>query len=337
MHHSKTASTAVDALALAAHVTWHNRRDALRAYRRPLLIAAPLGIAALVVIGFALHANADTVATLLTQAINFPLVVIVAIGWLVASTVARQRRSARRDARLSWLATLPMATTAFERQARRRVVIQLLLFAVVVIGLLLAVALLVALPTRTANTAAVLIAAACVLGASLGWSLGGREPRSPRLRLLAAGTKRRDAGYALGRWPLRHSRASADIGLHARAIGALLLSLPMGVPAIAALCIIVFGLAAFAAWDLLRGLLTTTMQSAGWLRSLPLRPRSALVALGVPALLGLLIALTLMMLALTPAGIPRSTVIAVVVGGSSIATLAFIAIGYWLHPFGVRR
>lgn len=326
----------VDVLAMNAQQAWRNRWHARRAQPRPLLIALLAAAVALIVLIVLLRMHADNVATLLTRAIDYPLVVIVAIGWLVANTVARQRRSARQDATRSWLAALPLATTTFERHARRRIALQLLLVGVLLGGLLAAVATLIALPVRATATLLLLLTTAILLGATLGWSLGGGEPKPSRIRLLAAGSAHRDAHYPIGRWPLRHSRASADIGLHARAIGALLLSLPMGVPAYAAICIIVIGLMAFASWDLSRGLLVTATQAGPWLRSLPWVPRRATLALGLPAWIALLVALTTLAVAVLPSGVGTTTALWIVIGGSTIPAIAYIAICISQRPFGTR-
>lgn len=326
----------IDVLALNTRLHRRNRWQELRSRRRLLRVAIPVAILAVTGSGLLLRAHAGEVAWLLMRALDAPLLVIVAIGWPVAHAVARSRRTARRQAARSWLAALPLTTVHFERHARRRVALAMLGGAVLGSGLLVALATLGGLPLRATVTALLLLATALVAGSALGWTLGARERRTVRRRLPAAGSAARDRRYPLGRWPLRHSHATTDIGLHARAIGAMLLGLPMGVPATAVLCLIVIGLAGFACWDLLRGLLVTATQARAWLRSLPLVPRAATGALGRRALALLTLALCLLALALLPSGIAATTAFPLAILGSVLTTLCFALTCMWCRPFGAK-
>lgn len=322
---------------MSARQARRNRWQALCVRPRTLAIALLASAAALVVLIVLLRMHADRFATLLTRAIDYPLLLVVVAAWLIATTVARRRRAARRAASQSWLAALPLDVTSFERNARSRMALGLLATLAIIGVAFLAIATSMALPQRLTMTLLILIATAALAGFALGWSIGGKDRRILRLRLPGTRARLRNDRHALGRWPLRHSRAHADVGLHTRAIGALLLSLPMGTPGYAALCIIVIGLMSFACWDLLRALLATSMQAGGWLRSLPLRPAMASIALLAPSLIALLIASALVAAALLPSGIAPALLPLTVVGVVLIGGVGFAVVCGWQRPFGARR
>ena len=327
---------AIQLLAMARRFAWRNRWQ--QRHRRFVAIVVALVAVAIAALVWLTNAYATSITDSVTLALRFPVVIAAVVGWIAMSVAARQRRQSRRDAERSWLAALPLGTTAFAADARRNIATILagaLALAAFVLG---ALGWMLELPNRSVLTLSLLLIVGATLGAIIGWTLARKDPRRSRLRLPNIATNTKTRRFSLGRWPLRHSRAHADLALHARAIGVLLLSLPIGVPAEAVVAMIVFGLAALAIWDVSRALLTTTRLAGAWLRNLPLDARKATVALGGRSVFVIIFAAAIMLAATAvPMGVSVANASAII-----LATAAVVAGGYLLtaklrQPFGARR
>ncbi|MEO6075803.1 MAG: hypothetical protein ABIP56_03250, partial [Dokdonella sp.] len=286
---------AIQLIAISRRLALGNRwqqRD-----RRFVAIVVALVAVAIASLVWLATAHPASITGGVTLALRIPIVTVVIVGWITMSVTARQRRQSRRDAERSWLAALPLGNQAFEADARHRIAKILagaLALALVVLG---ALSWMLELPSRSVFTLSFLLIVGTTLGAVVGWTLASKDRRPSKVRLPASATTTRTQRFPLGRWPLCHSRAHADLALHARAIGALLLSLPIGVPAEAVVAIIVFGLAALAIRDVSRALLTTTQLAGAWLRSLPLEARKSTLELGGRSLFVIIFAVAIMIAA----------------------------------------
>ena len=326
---------AVKLLAIVGRLARRNRWQQLARSHVALVVVA-VGIAIAMLTWLANSYTTD-IADGAAWVLRFPLLIVVIVGWVALIFAARQRRRSRRDAEHSWLAALPLGEQAFAVAARRSVAAVLAITLAMALSLLFALGWLVALPVQSMVTMALLLTTGALLGAVIGWTLARKAPRPKRIRLPNIATHAETRRFELGRWPVSHSRAHADFALHARAIGALLLSLPIGVPALVVIAIIVFGLMALVIFDITRALLTTTNQAGAWLRSLPLNPHQATLALGGRSLLAAIAATFLLVVAILPAGIRGSTAIAIVVAIGSTIAVAFAVMAALQQPFGARR
>ena len=261
---------------LAARNRWP-----LSARRYIAIVGVLVGIA-ITALAWLANTHTTAIADGIAWVLRFPLLIVVIVGWVALIFAARQRRRSRRDAEHSWLAALPLGEQAFAVAARRSVAAVLAVTLAMALSLLFALGWLVALPVQSMVTMALLLTTGALLGAVIGWTLARKAPRPKRIRLPSIATHAETRRFPLGRWPVSHSRAHADFALHARAIGALLLSLPIGVPALVVIAIIVFGLMALVIFDITRALLTSTKQAGAWLRSLPFHPHAVMAALQQP-------------------------------------------------------
>ena len=334
-----TRSTNADAAKLLATT----RRFALR---NRLQQVGPRCMAILVVIACAVivalvclaSACATSISDALTLALRFPIVVTVIVGWMAMTITARQRRQSRRDAERSWLAALPLADRAFERAARRHVATVLTAALLFLLALLLAFGWMLELSSRSVLGLSLLLILGEIFGAVVGWTLSRNDPRPSRIRLPSIVIGTTTQRFPLGRWPLRHSRAHADLALHARAIGLLLLSLPIGIPPLAVIAVIVFGLAALTIWDVLRALVTTTRFAGAWLRSLPLPARRATLALGGRSILVIIVATAIILIASAlPMGMTIANVGTMIVATGVVVVGGFLSVAMLQRPFGARR
>lgn len=292
---------------------------------------------AIVALAWLAKAHTTVIADGIAWALRFPLLMVVIVGWVALVFAARQRRQSRRSAEQSWLAALPLGQQVFAAAARRWIATVLTIALAMTLALLFVLGWLLALPVQSTVTLAMLLTTGALSGATVGWTLARKPPRRKRIRLPSIATHAKARRFPLGRWPVAHSRAHADFGLHARAIGALLLSLPIGVPALVVIAIIVFGLMVLVIFDITRALLTTTNQAGAWLRSLPLHPHKATFALAGRSLLIAIAATILLVVAILPAGIRGSTAIAIIVVIGSTIAIAFAVIAALQQPFGARR
>lgn len=311
-----------EACRLARRNRWQ-RRD-----RHFVTIVVALVAAAIVALVWLTNAYATSIADGVTVALRFPIVIVVIAGWMAMSVAARQRRQSRRDAERSWLAALPLGTKAFEADSRQRIAKILAGALALALFVFNALSWMLELPSRSVFTLSFLLIVGTTLGAVVGWTLASKERPPSKVRLPASATNTETQRFTLGRWPLRHSRAHADIALHARAIGVLLLSLPIGVPAEAVVAIIVFGLAALSLWDTARALLTTTRLAGAWLRSLPFDRREATLALGIRSVLVIMIAAAIMLAATAPPmglSVATASVLIIATGVTVAATFALLA------------
>ncbi len=293
---------------------------------------------AIIALAWLANIYATPITHSVTLALRFPIVIVVIVGWIAMSVAARQRSQSRRDAEHSWLAALPLGAHAFTASARRQVATILAAALLVTLALFLALSWMLELPSRSVLTLSLLLIVGATLGAVAGWTLARKDSRPSKIRLPSVATSTKAQRFPLGRWPLRHSRAHADLALHARAIGVLLLSLPIGVPPQAVVAMIVFGLAALAIWDTSRALVTTTRLAGPWLRSLPLDSRKATLALGGRSVFVIIAAAAIMLVATAlPMGtsVAKAGAIVLATGVAVAGTFVLLAIAH--RPFGARR
>lgn len=323
-------------LATARRLATRNRWQ----QRDQRFVAIVIAVVAVAIVALVWLANAEPTAITasVTLALRFPIIIVVVVGWIAMNFAARQRRQSRRKAARSWLAGLPLDERAFAADARRT--IATILGAALALSLLVLGALtwMLDLPSRSVLTFSLPLIFGATLGAVIGWGLARKDQRPSRIRLPASTTNAEAPKFSLGRWPLRHRRAHADLALHARAIGVLLLGLPIGVPPQAVVAMIVFGLAALAAWDVSLALLTTTRLAGPWLRSMPLDPRKAVFALGGRSIFIIIVAAAIMLGAIAlPMDVSVAKVYVII-----LAIGAFVSIGYTVsaivqRPFRARR
>lgn len=322
-------------LAMSRRLARRNRWQQLEQGQLVLMVVA-VGSAALALAWLA-NAHTAAIASGIAWTLRFPLALVVIVGWITLILAARERQRSRRDAEHSWLSALPLGKQAFAAVARRRIASVLATVVVMTVLLLFALGWLCALPFQSIATLVLLLAAGMVFGAGIGWVLARKAPRSKRIRLPSIAARVEGQRFPLGRWPLSHSRAHADLALHARAIGALLLALPVGVPPLVVIAIIVFGLMALAILDITRALLTTTRQAGAWLRGLPLHPRKATLALGSRSVLVIVAATIVLVAATWPMGMHASTAIAIGVAIGTTIAAGFVVMAAFQQPFGARR
>lgn len=185
---------------------------------------------------------------------------------------ARSRRRVARQLAQSWLASAPVAACDELVALRWGVVCEV---GVPLAGVL---ALIACAGAFGASTVTPLLAAVLVgfaTGAAGGWHVAGKPPRRrasawPRLRPSRPATSHEASVSPLGRLPFAQWRAGANPGVEARLLGALLLSLPMGIPPVIVLLLLAIAASALAALTLLRATLATIPAAADWLRATPL-------------------------------------------------------------------
>lgn len=225
------------------------------------------------------------------------MVAAAAISW---ATTARSRRRIERQLAQSWLASAPVSAHDRRTALRWRVGGEVILPFVSVMALILGAGL--ASATVITQLLATVIGG-FVTGTALGWRTGGKPLRSiaialPRLRLSQAPMAHDASLAALGRWPFAQLRAAANPHLEVRLFGALLLSMPMGIPAWIVLLILAFAATVLAALSLLRASLVMIPAAADWLRATPLGPgelvrasclRAAVWQVGFAAIAGTLV------------------------------------------------
>lgn len=281
---------------------------------------------------------AERIAALLSSLLDLPLTLLIAVAWPHAVAARRARRQLAQRQRRSWLASLPIDASAFARAALRSLCAKV---AVAVVALLAVVSIIAGasgLPGKAVLTLGLLIGGGAIVGSAFGWRLGGDATRRRRRDRLPAATRIPPLSYPLGRWPLRQAGAQADSGLHARVIGALLLTMPIGTPVSMALGLLVAGTAAIVVWELQRGL-AATLAATNWLRSLPLRRwpaagllgRRALIATGLASFCAVGVAMAL--------GAPLSRVQAtgIVLGAITLTTATLLVCTAARQAFGARR
>lgn len=197
------------------------------------------------------------------------MVAAAAIGW---AATARRRRRAERELAQSWLASAPVSMRDRQSALRWRVGAEVLVpFAVVLV-------LLVGAGLASATVITLLIAAVAVgyvAGAGIGWRSGAKTLRSraialPRLRQSRVATSNVASVAALGRWSFEQLRAAANPQLEVRLLGAMLVSLPMGISPWIVLLLLAFSITVMAALSLLRASLVMIPEAAAWLRATPL-------------------------------------------------------------------
>ncbi|MFZ2236751.1 MAG: hypothetical protein WBP11_15085 [Dokdonella sp.] len=329
-------TNATKLLAAARRLGWRNRWQQ-RDRRFVAIVVAVVAVAILALVWLA-NAYATSIADGVTHALSFPIVIVVIVGWIAMSIAARHLRQSRRDAERSWLAALPLGEGAFAVAARRQFASFLATALLLLLTLLLGLSWLLELSSRSVVTLSLLLIVGTTLGAAIGWTLARKDPRPSKIRLPSNVTSTKTQRFALGRWPLRHSRAHADLALHARAIGVLLLSLPIGVPPQAVVAMIVFGLAALTIWDVARALLTTTRLAGAWLRSLPFDARKATLALGGRSIFTIVVAAAIMLVVTAlpmEMSFGKASAIILATGGTGVG--GYLLLATVQRPFGARR
>lgn len=327
---------AIQLLATVRRLASRNRRRQVA--RRHIAILAVIACVAIAAFAWLANTYANMITDGVTQTLHFPIVIVVIVGWIAMNVAARQRRQSRRDAERSWLAALPLGKRAFTVAARRQVATLLAATLIFLLASLFASAWMLQLPSRSVFTLSLLLMVGATLGGMAGWTLARNDPRPARIRLPRSSMSKTEERFSLGRWPLRHRRAHADLALHARAIGLLLLSLPIGIPPLAVVAVIVSGLAALTIWDMSRALMTTTRCAGTWLNSLPLEARKTTLALGGRSIFVInFAAATILVTTALPMGMNIATA-----GTITLATGVVVVSGYVLftmlkRPFGARR
>lgn len=325
-----------DALRMATAFAWRNRWRALRTASPSRRIT---GIAALVLPGIALvwlgaslleHAG-DVVGVL----VRYPLPVLAVVGLVCANACQRRRRRLAREFLHGWLAALPIALRTREwslalRAAGPPVTIRVAVWTLLAVGVY-----------TTAAAAELRLLAIVGMGglgaAALGWWRGARDPRPRHSALRLSHSAGRTGPAALARLPFAQVLATADPGLHARTIGALVLTIPIGVPLHVCVLMIVSWVSALGLIELARGMLACVPVAATWLRSTPLSIGSLAHTLLARALAVQAIGSSLMVLLLLAFGLPAISVVVLVVAWLAlVVTLAGIALACRYQPHAIR-
>jgi hypothetical protein len=264
----------------------------------PRLVPLVLGLSGLLVLAL-LYRERDwafAISAWLRQQI------LGAIGLtIMASAVATARRRVRKRTEFarSWLAALPVrARTA----VWETLLIELLPVAAAVAaltGVFLAVAALAAFTDvrgiGTALTVWAAMSGGVIVGAAASYGLRHPKPVDlpPGSRYVPHGRSRADAALrpslkALGVWPLRLMFARAQPKLVARAILPILVMMPIGTSAAAALCIIAIYVVGGALLLLIPAAISVSGSSFRWMAPLPVRGFTMTRAALTPAIIVIL-------------------------------------------------
>ncbi len=313
---------------LAARMARANRIATWRSTPMPARLAVP-GIAFLALAGtaFALASLGDASATVLARLASQPAPFACAAALLAGVAAMRRHRRLRAAHAVSWLGALPVQAWSHRVALARRGLVPIL-------GIVLATPVLVALPAgggRPVAALALIIASGC-LGAAAGWWQGRHDAPPPRLRdrrLPRHGTTIVPGFEALVRWPLAQAVADGDPGVHARALGALLLLLPMGTTGAQGLGVLAVGASALVVVETSRALLATVPRAAQWLPSAPLALTQWAWPLCRRVVLVQLVAGMLGGLALVALGVaPGSVVVLVAAAWTTVAWLVDTAFAW---------
>jgi hypothetical protein len=264
----------------------------------PRLVPLALALAGLLAL-ILLYVERDEVLEIVTRLRHqMP----AAIGLTViasAVTTARRRVRKRMEFARSWLAALPVPARI---AVWERLLIELLPAAAAVAllsGFFLAVAALAAFTGTRGIGSALMVWASMSGGVIVGAiaSYGLRNPKPvdlppgsryvPHGRIRAAGSLRPSL-KALGLWPLRLMFARAQPKLVARAILPILVMMPIGTSAAAALCVIAIYVVAGALLLLIPAAISVSALSVRWMAPLPVRGFTVTRAVLIPAIAAIL-------------------------------------------------
>ena len=269
---------------MVGYLAWLNRRQ--NHPRRYLLLALALITAWAVIAAllFAVLQPATAAALAWMHRHEFPLAGLSAC--MTAALVARRHAAQRSEAPRSWLAALPVrrATARWEALA---IAAAPALGAICIVAAAGGTAWMAALfaadpaPVALASTW-IAVTAGIVVGAMIGYWVpvpkpievqpGSRyvpRPRAPGARPPAPSLS------ALGRWPVRQMFASARPKAVSRAVLPILLTVPLGSTADAAMLVIAMSAVLGAVLLLVSAIISVSKESCRWLQPLPL-PRALL-------------------------------------------------------------
>jgi len=235
----------------------------------------------------------------------------------------------------AWLAALPIPSRAREWSLALRSVVPVVTILVVAWTLLA-----VSVYTTAAAAELRLLTIAGVTGlgaAALGWWRGARDPRAHHRPLRLSRSAGRSGSAALARLPFAHALATADPGLHARTIGALILTIPIGVPLHVCVLMMASWVSALGLIELARGTVVCVPVAATWLRSTPLSAGSFAHALHARALAVQLIGTVSIVLLLLAFELPTISAVVLAAGWLTlVVTLAGIALACRYQPRAIR-
>jgi len=216
---------------------------------------------------------------------------------IIASAVATARRrvSKRAEFARSWLAALPVRARIADWEKLLIETLPALAAVAALTGAYIAVAALAAFAAGRGGGSALAVSASMsggvLLGAILSYGLPGPRPVDllpgsmyvPHRRVAKA-LAVRPSLKSLGLWPLRLMFARAQPKLVARAILPILVLMPMGTPAAAAMVIIAFYVVAGALLLLIPAAISVGSKVRGWVAPLPARASSVMQAVLAPTL-----------------------------------------------------
>ena len=209
--------------------------------------------------------------------------------------IARRRVSKRAEFARSWLAALPVRARIAGWERLHIETLPAVAAVAALTGIYIAVAALTAFTAgRGGGSALAVWAAMCggvMLGAILSYGLPGPRPvdlppgsRYVPHRRAAKASVVRPSFRALGIWPLRLVFARAQPKLVARAILPILVLMPIGTSASAALCVIAIYVVAGALLLLIPAAISVSSKVRGWVAPLPARASSVMQAVLLPTL-----------------------------------------------------
>lgn len=212
-----------------------------------------------------------------------------------AVAIARRRVSKRAEFARSWLAALPVRARIAGWETRLLETLPAVAAVAALTGIYIAVALLAAFTGGRGGSSALAVwASMCggvMLGAVLSYGIPNPKPidlppgsRYVPHRHVAKAAAVRPSLKSLGLWPLRLMFARAQPKLVARAILPILVLMPIGTSATAALCVIVIYVVAGALLLLIPATISVSGLSARWMAPLPVRGFSVTRAVLIPTI-----------------------------------------------------
>ncbi|MEO7432812.1 MAG: hypothetical protein ABIR62_12495 [Dokdonella sp.] len=273
----------VDALRLAQRFERRNRLSACRGLEpahRILLLA--VAATAFIVVAAAGYRFCTSASWWLDPLRTHAPVVALAAAWVVRSRVERVRRVIEQRFASSWLAAAPILSCAIAGMVQRRAASELLIMIGMSCGLIAAAGAINAVPVW--NVIAAVVAGA-IPGALLGWWSAARPPRVRAENHVRIARRQADRGTtiglgALGRWAFAERIARLRPRMEARVFGAVLFSMPMGIPPLTAVLLLLSLAVAVIATTLLIAQLAIVPRAADWLRTTPLAARTLTISSG---------------------------------------------------------
>lgn len=257
-----------------------------------------------------------------------------------AIATARRRVRQRADYARSWLAALPVKPEIAGWEALFIEMLPAAAAVAALTGVFAAVTILAALVPANRGAPALAVwtsmSAGVILGAILSYAIPGPKPVDlpPGSRYVPHGRSARAAPLrpslkALGVWPLRLMFARAQPTLVARAILPILVMMPIGTSAAAALGIIAFYVVAGALLLLIPAVISVSGLGKIWMAPLPVRGSSMALAVLIPSIVAIVGASAAQGLFLFVIGVSLRAAAAAGLCIAGVGCLVTIAVANW--------